>query len=93
MGMDMSLDVDQIATLLRDSMTCHMGARTARRMRDSVAALGNLQEALTLREQAHALDPEHMAPAWAEEQRHSPNGKDTHTEMLAFYRQQLEPGA
>jgi hypothetical protein len=55
-------------------------------MKPRIKAL--LMRAALLRKEAHALDPEHKAPAWAEEQRHTARGVDTHAMMMAFYRDQ-----
>lgn len=79
---------DRIAALLSESLAQHRHAFKLRHDGDAAAARMALSEARRLRLDAEALDPEHEAPAWADEQRHTPRGKDTHAEMLAFYAQQ-----
>jgi hypothetical protein len=76
--------------LVRRSWLAHAAAAEARRARVPAGLRRqDVQAALDLRLQAHALDPEHLDPVWAEEANKTPNGKDTHTELVAFYQQQL----
>lgn len=86
-------ELNRLAGLLRDSLVSHEAAARARKAGDKAAARVATEAALHLREEAHALDPDHHAPAWAAEQEKTPRGKDTHAEFLAFYRQQLNPEA
>lgn len=51
--------------------------------------LAKLHEAYTLRMAAHQIDPEHSDPAWIEEQGKTPTGRDTHDELMTFYREKL----
>ena len=55
-----------------------------------------MERAYVLRRNAHAMDPDHTASGWAEEQSTggarglgTPKGRDTHEELTAFYREQL----
>lgn len=82
-------ELAKIAGLLRDSLVSHDAATRARKAGDAATTRVAIEAALTLREQAHSLDPDHVSPAWAAEQAKTPRGKDTHDELIAFYRQQL----
>jgi hypothetical protein len=53
---------------------------------DCQAASALLQEALTLREEAEALDPAHVSPAWAADRVPS-------AQLIAFYHAHLAIGA
>lgn len=88
MAMAAPIDVDRVTQLLGQSHVAHERAKQARR-RQSADASAHLVEARDRRLEAHALDPLHTAPAWVAEQPKTPTGRDTHTEMLAFYDEQL----
>ena len=53
------------------------------------AAGAAVQEALRLRCEAHALDPEHLDPAWIEDQQ--ANRGRTHEAMVTFLGRYLTP--
>jgi hypothetical protein len=82
-------DAETVTDLLRASLAAHQAALEARQQRDPATASLQLQIAYDLRLQAHRLDPDHTAPAWQAEDRKTPRGRDTHSELLAFYRSQL----
>jgi hypothetical protein len=86
----MSYEETTVATKLRDSPAAHQAALEARRRRDFATATTELRRAYTLRADAHNLDPEHDAPTWQEEDRNTPRGRNTHDDMMSFYRQQLD---
>lgn len=82
----MDVDHDAVAADLRASMVSHQAARVARRHhRVRQRGRGPLTDAAGLRLSALRRDPERTSPAWQDEQDKSPTGKDTHTEMVAFY--------
>jgi hypothetical protein len=81
---------EQVAERLTQSWVAHETARITRRKGDVTGARVLLKEALSHRQAAHQLDPEHTAGMWAEEQKKTPYGKDTHTEMIKFYTKQLD---
>jgi hypothetical protein len=56
-----------------------------------MTARQQLQRAYDLRKDAHALDPEHTAAAWTVDQQATPTGRDTHSDLMTFYRSHLEP--
>lgn len=85
----MSYEATTVAAKLRDSLAAHNAALVARQHRCYAVAHTQIELAYRLRLDAHTLDPEHDAPAWADEAGQTPNGKDTHDEMMRFYRQQL----
>lgn len=74
-----------IARLLAQSLQAHQDAKRARNSRKPALCREHWQTALNARMDAHALDPKHTDPAWAEEQAKTPHAYDTHTEMLQFY--------
>jgi len=81
----MDIDHDKVRAELAASMRAHEDARQARLQRDPIRARAMLAGAAEWRLLAHTRDPEHTAPAWQDEQRFSPTGRDTHAEMVAFY--------
>lgn len=80
---------EEVATTLRESHAAHQAAFLARQQKDPVTAKTHLETAYRRRLEAHDLDPAHTAPAWQAEQAKTAVGRDTHTELLGFYRQQL----
>lgn len=78
-----------VASKLAESVAAHRAALEARQHRDPVTARVQLLRAYDLRTEAHDLDPDHIAPAWLAEQRQTPTGRDTHTDLMAFYASQL----
>jgi hypothetical protein len=86
-----SASPDLIADKLRASRAAHQAAKEARQRRETEIATVHLREAFTLRRDAEQLDPGHTVDAWREgpEVTLTPRGTDTHTELMAFYRQQL----
>jgi hypothetical protein len=78
----------RIAALLAESLVAHRAATLLRQAKHSAAACEKLREAANLRRQAHAADPAHESPAWADEDRVTPKGKVTHDALMAFYAQQ-----
>lgn len=81
--------MSDVATLLAASMAKHREAFAARHAKQREAADLLLEQARRLRLEADALDPAHASRAWADEQQHTPVGRNTHSAMLAFYEQQL----
>lgn len=77
-----------VAQLLTASLAAHESAKSLRRAKRGEEARVSLAEAARLRREAQALDPGHESPDWAAEQSKTPNGKDTHTELLRFYTEQ-----
>jgi hypothetical protein len=80
-----------IADLLTQSMAEHKQALAHRQKKAFASAIPHLERAYRLRLDAHREDPEHSDPAWAEDQRNTPKGIDTHAVMIAFYEQHLGP--
>lgn len=71
------------AALLAQSRAAHDEYRKlAHKGRKPSGWQAHLWDALTCREQAHALDPEHLDPAWSED-------TAPHETLIAFYRKQL----
>jgi hypothetical protein len=79
----------QVADLLAQSMVAHREAKQCLTRRDRRGALVLWKEARARRKTAHGLDPLHTSPAWSEEQKHTPTGKDTHDELCQFYDRQI----
>lgn len=90
LGEAMSYEATTVAAKLRDSLAAHAAALEARHRKDFAVATVELRRAYTLRGDAHNLDPEHTLPAWQEEDRRTPQGRNTHDDLMAFYAQQLE---
>jgi hypothetical protein len=82
-------ELNMVSDLLQQSMAAHYRAQQLRRNRHADSARESLAQAKALREQALALDPERKDPAWAAEQSKTPNGRDTHEELMAFYASEL----
>jgi hypothetical protein len=84
-----------VATLLAQSMSLHEQGKQAtssingRRVVARAMDLGKMREARDFRVQADAQDPGHIDPAWADEQRLTPMGTDTHKALMEFYREKL----
>lgn len=78
---------DDVAELLANSRAAHLAWRTAKTAKDPVEARAQLQNAADDRAEAHALDPDHTAPAWADELAIT---KFNHAELTDFYTKQLE---
>ena len=83
-----------VAVLLGASMAAHDRAKALRnsKARDPetrAKALAELIKARDLRVQALAEDPKRTDPAWDDEQKRTPNGLDTHDQLMTFYQQQL----
>lgn len=85
----MTVDTDAVAAKLTASLAAHQAALQARQHRDLDVAFDQMTLAYRWRTEAHALDPQHTAPAWRNEEHKTPRGRDTHTELMTFYRQQL----
>jgi hypothetical protein len=77
----------QVATLLKDSMAAHAQWRMLKPTQPEQASAA-LRSAAALRVQAHEADPDHSDPAWQQEQPKTARGRDTHEELMAFYRAQ-----
>jgi len=75
----------EIARLLTVSQKAHQDARRARHDQKPSRAREYWQVALDARTDAHTQDPEHLDPAWAEEQALTPGRYDTHSELMQFY--------
>lgn len=86
----MTYEATTVAAKLRDSLAAHDAALDARHRKDFAVATVELRRAYTLRADAHNLDPDHLLPAWQEEDRRTPRGRNTHDDLMAFYAQQLE---
>jgi len=82
---------DTVASLLALSRAAHQAALQARQVKHMVEARRRLQEAADTRQRAHDLDPAHTAQAWSEgaEVTATPRGRNSHADLMAFYRQQL----
>lgn len=85
-----------VAQLLEASWAAHKaaqqvttGAKDKRRVTRGLD-VKKLTEAYELRKQAIATDPDHTDPAWQQEQARTPNGRDTHAELMAYYRGKLD---
>lgn len=78
-----------VAALLKQSLAAHDRAKQLRRQARKDQARESLTQARALREQAHALDPDHTDAAWADEADRTPTGRNTHQELTAFYAQML----
>lgn len=83
-----------VAELLSASWAAHergrqrgVGGHTVRITR--AKNLTAFREAYDARMKAHEQDPEHKDQAWADEAGKTAVGKDTHAEMVNFYRLQL----
>lgn len=83
------VDPVKVADLLRESMNLHESAKALRNRKvpNRINAREMLQRAAALRVEAHQLDPKHTAPAWAEEQRKTASGTDTHEALMDTYRE------
>jgi hypothetical protein len=75
----------KVSALLTASRAAHEQAKALRRSHRVAEARDALSTAARLRREAHALDPDHIGPAWVEEQRQTPRGRDTHAELIAWY--------
>ena len=73
----------RVQDLLTRSIQAHTAYRTAVRARDTSAAKAALEQADTLRQQAHDADPDHTAPVWQATRVTHP-----HDALLAFYTEQ-----
>ena len=81
---------DQIAQLLADSTKAHKLALSLRHKLgkahpDAIAALTTARDA---RAEAHRLDPDHLDPAWTQEQ--ATLGRPVHGALMAFYAKMFE---
>lgn len=83
------LPKESIGELLAASMRAHLAAKDARRGRDAARAVASLLEAYTLRLKASDADPNRKDPAWEDDQTFSPMGRETHDDMMRFYREKL----
>lgn len=69
-----------------DALTASWAAHAAwRRTKDRA----KLEEARDLRVMADTLDPGHTDEAWDAESIRTPRGRNTHEEMVRFYREKL----
>jgi hypothetical protein len=83
-----------VTAKLADSMALHRAARQqtanpkgeGNRTVTKPKDLTKYAKAFLLRQEAHELDPKHEASAWAIEQAATPAGRDTHSELMAFYK-------
>lgn len=91
-ALDLSVD-QQVSALLASSRAAHLQKKQSvgRQSQGKVIAQPNypkaeahIAEALSAREAAEALDPEHTAPAWSEDL--AANRGVTSAELLAFFR-------
>ena len=79
-----------ISELLQESMSLHNRAKVPGKLQPrAYEAMDLWRQAYELRALAESMDPEKADPAWAEEQRHTPRGRDTHDELMTFYREKL----
>ena len=74
-----------VSDMLLASVSLHRSAATAK----SESKLELWRHAYEMRKRAHAEDPEHLSPGWAAEQGATPRGRDTHEELMTFYREKL----
>lgn len=87
----------RIMALLAQSRAAHDRKKKAAGLTDKTGAITSRPDyptaeaailtALDLRQQAHALDPEHLAPAWSTDQ--LANRGLTHEQMCAWFAQYL----
>lgn len=84
-----AVDPLAVKAALQDSMAAHRLASAPPRGKRPDNWLEALQRAYTLRKAAHAMDPQHTAPAWEDEQALTPRGEDTHRSLLRFYKERL----
>lgn len=77
---------DEVERLLAASMVAHQQALAARHQKQFVQAQTYLTTARDRRLEAHALDPEHTAPAWSDT---STKGRERHEDLMDFYDMQL----
>lgn len=70
-----------VADLLTESRASHTAYRRLRAPKPP-GWQAHLWDALTLRQQAHAIDPRHADPAWADD-------AAPHADLMAFYTRQL----
>lgn len=78
---------DDVAELLSNSRGAHLAWRKAKAEKNLSEARIQLQNAAEDRAAAHALDPEHTLPAWADE---LATTKFDHAALTLFYSQQLD---
>ena len=76
------------AQLLKQSMAAHERSLMQRRQKTGDWR-ASMQDAYDLRVQAHEADPEHTDQAWSDENVKTNTSADTHTQLMAFYRKQL----
>jgi hypothetical protein len=73
-------------------MRLHIQAKPQGKRPRPVDARSKWAGAMFLRRKAHELDPHHEDPAWEQEQPRTPAGRDTHAEMMLFYKSmQINP--
>jgi hypothetical protein len=82
--------LDQVADLLAQSWVAHEQARACLKQHDRGGAVVLWKEARAHRQAAHELDPGHTSPAWAIEQKKTPNGEDTHRMLQHYYNRQID---
>lgn len=87
-----------VAELLAASWAAHERGRQKGKGGPSVRItrakdLSAWQEAYEARKAAHEQDPEHLDQAWADEAGKTSVSKDTHAEMMQFYKLQGVAGA
>jgi len=77
--------------LLQESLTAHKAAQQVVKGGKLIRLLDyeRLAVAYALRKQALLMDPERTDPAWQVEQVKTPNGRDTHLDLMTYYREKL----
>jgi hypothetical protein len=80
---------EQVRALLQASVLAHRHAQRMRKDHDWTGARLKIEEAKALRQQAHELDPDRCCPPWQVDQGLTPQGYDTHIELMRFYERYL----
>jgi len=81
------VDGDHVRQLLQASQAAHRNAKMLRLGKNAAQAAVVLKRAADLRVEALQVDPTRRSPAWEEEQRVTAVGRDTHEDLMAFYRE------
>lgn len=87
------MDAQAIADLLSQSRAAHSAYQFAKQQRRLAEARSQLSLAAETRRDAHAADPDHLAPAWESDAIPGDHATASHAELhdslTEFYREQL----
>lgn len=84
---------DAVGALLAQSERArHLAMKTGKKA-DPAGFRTLLAEARQFRQEADALDPQHTAAVWAEEQKRTVSTRDTHEALMQYYDHQLKENA